>query len=97
MYNLFLEHYKWCVKNRIILPANGDEFETMVDLIIKRYTRKIYLTTHYFCDHSIYREVKIQMLKEEKRIQYWSTIVTQIIRNTKLCYDMTSVILHFLI
>ena len=37
------------------------------------------------------------MLNEEKQINYWITIVNQVIRNKQLCYDVRYIIIQYLV
>ena len=96
MCNDFIQHYKWCLRNKIVLPESGDEQHTLEELIIKRYKRKTYLTFRYYSENKIYNELKTQMLAERCRLEYWITIVNLIIRNTKLYYDLRYIFVRFL-
>ena len=94
----FLDFYKWGVYNHIILPAEGDYLLTLSELIYKRYSRKVYLTFLYFYEHNIYGELQKQMLNEEREIEYWITILNNVIRNNKkLCYDVRYIIIKYLV
>ena len=98
----FLDFYKWGVYNHIILPAEGDDLLTLTEIILKRYARKAYLTFSYFSEynivkHNIYVKLQKQMLNEEKQINYWITIVNQVIRNKQLCYDVRYIIIQYLV
>jgi len=99
----FLDLYKWGVYNHIILPDKGDHLLTLTELILKRYARKAYLTFSYYSEyniamkHNIYVKLQKQMLNEEKQINYWITIVNQVIRNKQLCYDVRYIIIKYLV
>ena len=92
----FIEHYKWCVQNNILLPSHGDQFKTIEEMIIQRFQRKTHLTFMFYYHNKFYKKTWDLMMTERQKINYLITIINQIIRKKKLCYDMRYIIIKYI-
>ena len=92
-----IEQYKFCIKNRIIIPSLDDQFKTIEEIIVQRFKRKGYLIFMYYYKNHFYKEPWDMMMIERQKIEYWITICNQIIRNTNLCFDIRYIFIRFLV
>ena len=94
--NTFIELYKWCVQNKILLPSLGDQFKTIEEMIIQRFQRKTHLTFMFYYHNKFYKETWDLMIIERQKIEYWVLILNQIIRNKNFSYDIRYIIIKYI-
>ena len=78
---------------KIVLSFQVLEIE---QLILKRFRRKTYLTFMFYYHNKFYKETWDLMIIERQQIEYWVSILNQIIRKKKLCYDIRYIIIEYI-
>ena len=98
----FLHLYKFGIYNRIIKPEYEDYFDdyklTIVELVIKRYRRKLYLTFMFYYEYdSVFPNLTKQMIKNISKIEYYVILLNKVIENTNISFDLRYLFISFLV